>query len=102
MDKVERTYSDDNWKRLYAEMYREYMERLARMNFVIQETKTQLMTSIENIKGLCDNLTHDYERQKKQEKRKLLMGFIESTRINICLTSPKTRLGLSSSLGRQK
>jgi hypothetical protein len=89
-------YSEDNWKNLLDDMNEEYQERKAMMDGIIQTTKTMTLSAMENIKAHCSSVTHMNERQKKYEKRKMLLQFIENAKISVCVTSPKTRQGLSS------
>lgn len=81
-------------KMLYYEMNSEFTERFQKFNTVCNHTKSELLKAKNTLKKNQAILKETIDLLSKEKKRRILFEFIEKQSLNLCITSPKSRIGL--------
>lgn len=58
---------------------------------VSKQTKAEILKARENIKKIQDIMQDTIDKRLKEIRRKIILHFVEYTKLNICISSPQSR-----------
>ena len=90
LKELDKSYSSDNYYRLYQEMFTDFQKMANNLDFSISTTKLQLLKAYDALKRNFSALDEVNEKKKKAIKKSLIRDFIKSAKIPLCITSPST------------
>lgn len=96
LKELDRSYTSDNYYRLYQEMFTDFQKMATNLDFSISTTKLQLLKAYDALKRNFSALDEVNEKKKKAIKKSLIRDFIKSAKIPLCVTSPSTTRSLGN------
>jgi len=94
LKKLDHSYTQNNYYRLYKEMFEDFKKMANDLDFSISTIKLQLLKASDNLHRNCKALHEVNEKKMKALKKTYVREFIKNIKIPLCITSPSTMKNL--------
>ncbi|KRX01389.1 Rho GTPase activation protein [Pseudocohnilembus persalinus] len=102
IEQLPKEYQENNMAKLYYEMKQEQEQRLKNFNKICGQTKAEVLVAKKNLTKFQEIMLEMIEKCSKEKKRRIIYQFVQNEKLNMCVTSPKTREYLSKSINFNK
>ncbi len=92
--KLDASYSENNYYKLYKEVFEEFKLMTEKLDKSISTIKLQLLKALDNLKRNCKALHEVNEKKMRALKKTIVREFIKTIQIPLCITTPETMKNL--------
>lgn len=94
LKKLDQSYTQNNYYKLYKEMFEDFKAMANMLDYSISTIKLQLLKASDNLHRNCKALNEVNEKKMKALKKTYVREFIKNIKIPLCITSPSTMKNL--------
>ena len=102
LQELDESYTENNYYKLYKEMFLNLKDLTDKLDFSISTTKLQLLNALDNLKRSCKAMQEINEKRIKAIEKSAVKEFIMTAYVPVCITSPSIMKKLEDSVTKKK